>query len=469
MKPIFTPPNPSEPVAYVHRWKMLAIMCLALLITSLDTLIVTVALPTIEADLGANISQLQWFVAAYSLAFAAPLLFVGGLADKYGRRLFFILGMVTLMLGSVAAALADSPVTMIAARAVMGFGGSMIMPSTLALIRHIFPAEERAKAIGIWVSMGSIGVPFGPIVSGFLLENFHWGAIFMINVPLVALAIVGCIALIPETKSASQSKLDLIGLTLSVVGPLFLVYGIIEAPMRGWVSPVTFGLIGIGLALIACFVVWERTTSNPMINRAVFSDRRFGGPLITIASVFFGIFGGLFIVTQHLQFTLGYGPLGAGLHMLAMCSVVLVAPISPKLVGRFGLGEVTMFGPLLVAAGLGFLAFTGSPTNVEVLIALALLGFGIGIAAPPSVDSIIASTPEDQSGAGAAVADVAMQLGGALGIAIMGSTVTFTSNGKLVALGQSAMTGAVLAVICAVAVFAVLAGNRGTPTAVAGE
>ncbi len=463
------PPTQADPTVYVHRWKMLAIMCLALLITSLDTLIVTVALPTIEADLDANISQLQWFVAAYSLAFAAPLLFVGGLADKYGRRLFFILGMVVLLLGSIAAALAESSAMMIAARAVMGFGGSMIMPSTLALIRHIFPAQERAKAIGIWVSMGSIGVPFGPIIGGFLLENFHWGAIFVINVPLVAAAILGCVAIIPESKSTSQSKLDLVGLALSVMGPLFLVYGIIEAPMRGWYSPVTIGLIGAGIALIAAFVVWERTTSNPMLSRAVFANRNFGGPLITIASVFFGIFGGLFIVTQHLQFTLGYGPLGAGLHMLAMCSVVLVAPIAPKLVERFGLGEVTMFGPLLVAAGLGFLAFTGSPTNVEVLIALALLGFGIGIAAPPSVDSIIDATPEDQSGAGSAVADVAMQLGGALGIAVMGSTAVISANGKLATLSQSAITGAVLAVICAAAVFTALAGSRGTPKVAAGE
>lgn len=465
------PPTPrdSEPELFQHRWKMLAVMCLALVITSLDTLIVTVALPTMEVDLTASVSQLQWFVAAYSLAFAAPLLFVGGLADQMGRRLFFVGGMVLLLAGSIAAAFAPTAALLIAARAVMGLGGAMIMPSTLALIRHVFPAEERAKAIGIWVAMGSIGVPFGPIIGGFLLENFAWGAIFLINVPLVAAAIIGCLILIPESKSQTRTRLDVAGLILSVSGLLVLVYGIIEAPMRGWTSAITLSLIGGGLALIAAFIAWERRTANPMLSSAVFSDRRFGGPLITISSVFFGVFGCLFIVTQHLQFTLGYSPLWAGLHMLAMCSVVFIAPIAPKLVERFGLGPVTMFGPLMVAAGLGSLALAGSPSSLQVLLALAAIGLGIGIGAPPSVDSIIESTPMDQSGAGSAVADVAMQFGGALGIAIMGSTATIAADGSIANISLPAAVAAGIAVLAAVAVVSVLPGRAAPQATFAGE
>jgi EmrB/QacA subfamily drug resistance transporter len=443
---------------YQRRWKMLAIMCLALVVTSLDTLIVTVALPSMERDLGGGISQLQWFVAAYSLAFAAPLLFVGALADRLGHRLFFLLGMATLLAGSLGAAASPNATSLIACRALMGFGASMIMPSTLALIRNVFPADERSKAISIWVSMGSLGVPFGPIIGGFLLQSFSWGAIFLINLPLIAVAIIGCLWLIPESRSRERSALDLPGLLLSVSGPLLLVYGIINAPALGWSNPVSVVLIGAGLALVAAFVAWERFTSNPILSRAVFSDRGFGGPLITIATVFFGVFGALFIVTQHLQFTLGYGPLGAGLHMLAMCSVVLVAPLGPKLVERLGLGAVTMFGPLFVAAGLAVLAVGGSPSSAQVLIALALAGFGIGLGAPASVDSIIASTPENQTGAGSAVADVALQLGGALGIAIMGSIAAQSTEGTTL----PALVGALLVAGGALATFMVV-GRKPRP------
>jgi EmrB/QacA subfamily drug resistance transporter len=449
----------TGPELYKHRWKMLGVMCLALVVTSLDTLIVTTALPSMETGLGASMSQLQWFVASYSLAFAAPLLFVGGLADRFGRRLFFLLGMVILFLASIGAAMAVNSTGLIIARAIMGFGAAMIMPSTLALIRHVFPAEERAKAISIWVSMGSLGVPFGPIIGGLLLEKFSWGAVFLINVPLIAAAFAGCLVLIPESKSAQRSRLDIVGLALSVAGPLALIYGIINAPAIGWSAPLTVLLIGGGLALVAAFIGWERFIENPILSSAVFTERGFGGPLITISTIFFGVFGCLFIVTQYLQFTLGYGPLKAGLHMLAMCSVVLIAPVAPKLVERFGLGNVTMFGPLFVAAGLGILAFGGSPSSTQVLIALAALGLGIGIGAPPSVDSIIACTPENQSGAGSAVADVALQFGGALGVAIMGSTAVAT-NGGTSSLALPAQTGAILAIGGAIAIFFVLSGKK---------
>ena len=462
-------PTPDSGAPYPHRWKMLAVMCLALVITSLDTLIVTVALPSIERDLGAGLQQLQWVVAAYSLAFSAPLLFAGGLADKFGRRRSFLVGLVVLLFGSLVAAISGSVEQLIGSRVLMGLGAAFIMPSTLSLIRHVFPSDERAKAVGIWVAMGSVGVPFGPIIGGILLESFSWGSIFLINVPLVAVAIAGCLAFVPESRNLERTPLDLIGLTLSVLGPLALVYGIIEAPVRGWASPLILSLILSGLVLIAGFLAWERRTTHPMLSAEVFRNRYFGGPLITIASVFFGVFGGLFIVTQHLQFTLGYEPFRAGLHMLAMCSVVLVAPVSPRLVERLGLGAVTSLGPVMVAAGLLVLALGSTPGSLQVLVSLALMGMGIGLGAPASVDSIMAATPENQTGAGSAVADVALQFGGALGIAILGSAAAAATGDQVTDMALPAIAGAAFVITGAIAVRLALPGRSAAPATVPGE
>jgi EmrB/QacA subfamily drug resistance transporter len=439
-----------------RRWVILAVMCLALVVTGLDTLIVTMAVPSIKTQLGATPGQLQWVADAYSLAFAAPILFAGALADRFGRRLGFLVGMVIFLAGSIAAVLAGSPEALIAARVGMGLGAALIMPSTLSLIRHVFPPEERAKAMGIWVGVASLGVPLGPLVGGLLLENFWWGSVFLINVPIILVAIVGALLLIPESRNENHEGLDIGGLLLSVVGALLLVDGIIEAPAHGWSSARTLAFVVVGAATLAAFILWERRAPHPMLSHAVFRDRRFGGPLVTISTVFFGVFGALFLLTQYLQLTLGYSPLIAGVHMLPMCTAVLVAPQAPLLVQRFGLGRISMLGPLLVAACMATLAIGGSPSGTRVLIALGLLGMGIGFGAPPSVDSILAATPAEQSGAGSAIADVAMQFGGALGIAILGSVAaTATTDGL-----STAMTiGAIVAAVGAVTVLTVLPRN----------
>lgn len=417
--------------AHPRRWQILAVMCLALVVTGLDTLIVTMALPSIKTELGATSRQLQWVGDAYSLAFAAPILFAGALADRFGRRRGFLTGMVVFLACSTAAVLAGSPAALITARVGMGLGAALIMPSTLSLIRHVFPPEERAKAMGIWVGVASLGVPLGPLVGGFLLEHFWWGSVFLINVPIISVAIVGCLVLVPESRNAEHAGLDVGGLLLSVVGALLLVVGIIEAPAWGWTSVRTLVSVVVGAVVLVAFVLWERRVRHPMLSHAVFRDRLFGGPLVTISTVFFGVFGVLFLVTQYLQLTLGYSPLLAGVHMLPMCTAIFVAPLAPRLVQRFGLGPVSMFGPLLVAASMVALAVGDSPSGTRVLIALGLLGMGIGFGAPPSVDSILAATPAEQSAAGSAVADVALQFGGALGIAIMGSVATTASTGGM--------------------------------------
>lgn len=404
-----------------RRWAILGIMCLALVVASLDMLVITMAVPSIKAQLGATPGQLQWTVDAYSLAFATPILFAGALADRYGRRLGFLAGLLVFLVASAAASFAGSPETLIAARAGMGLGAAMIMPATLAILGQVFPPGERAKAMGIWVAVASLGVPLGPIVGGLLLQNFWWGSVFLINLPIIAVAVVAGRLLIPESRNEQHAGLDGLGLVLTVAGSLLLVDGIIEGPAHGWFSARTLGFIVGGAVLLAAFIWWEQRTSTPMLSHAVFRDRLFGGPLITISTVFFGVFGSLFVITQYLQFAQGHRPLVAGLHMLGMCSVMLVAPQAPKLVQRFGLGPVTALGPLFVAVSMAVLAFGDSPSSLRIIISLVLLGFGIGFGAPPSMDSIVGAAPAGQSATGSAVADVAMNLGGALGIAIMGS------------------------------------------------
>ena len=450
----------SSIAPHPKRWSILGFMCLALVVTGLDSLIVAVAIPSMETGLQATGEQLQWVVAAYSLAFAAPLLFFGGLADRIGHKLSFLAGMFILLLGSILAAFSINAEVLIFSRVIMGLGSAFIMPSTLALIRDIFPDHERAKALGIWVGMSSLGIPLGPIVGGLLLKSFSWGSIFLINVPIIAVAFLACLMLAPESSKKHSSRLDFFGLILSIFGPALLVYGIIAAPEAGWTSSLTLTLLIAGVVLSLIFIVWERRSASPMLSHEVFRNRRFGGPLLTISSVFFGVFGGLFIMTQHLQFTLGYDPFISGLHMLAMCSAVLVAPISPKLVEKFGLGRISTIGPLMVCVGMVILATAVSPTSLQVTLALFAFGLGVGFGAPASVNSIIESTPKNQTGAGSAVADVAMQLGGALGIALMGSVgIAATTAQSPRGVAAACWVGAAVALAGAIAVFTVLPKN----------
>jgi EmrB/QacA subfamily drug resistance transporter len=447
-----------------RRWAILGIMCLALVIASLDMLVITMAVPSIKTQLGATPAQLQWTVDAYSLAFAAPILFAGALADRFGRRRGFLAGLLVFLVASSAAAFAGSPETLIAARAGMGLGAAMIMPCTLAILGQVFPPEERAKAMGIWVGVASLGVPLGPVVGGLLLENFWWGSVFLINLPIIAVAIIGCLVLIPESRNENHAGLDILGLVLTAAGSSLLVDGIIEAPSYGWTSPRSLGFIVGGVATMAAFIWWEQHTRTPMLSHAVFRDRRFGGPLVTIASVFFGVLGSLYVITQYLQFTLHYRPLTAGLHLLAMCTVMLVAPQAPKLVQRFGLGPVSALGPLLVAVSMAVMAIGDSPSSVRVIVSLGLLGLGIGFGAPTSMDSIVGAASADQSGAGSAVADVAMNLGGALGIAIMGSAATTASTGAL-DVSPAMIAGACVAAVGSLVVATILPRGRANTVA----
>jgi EmrB/QacA subfamily drug resistance transporter len=413
----------NNSAGHPRRWQILSILCLSLVLIGLDTLILNLALPSIQKDLNATSSQLQWTVDSYALAFGGLLLMAGGLSDRFGRKRLLSIGLAAFALTSLGAAFASNAELLIVFRALMGVSAALMMPATLAIIKDVFPPEEQGKAIGIWSGAAAIGVPLGPLVSGLLLEHFWWGSMFIINVPLAAVALIGGARLIPESKAAGHPGLDLVGALLSVAGLVAIVYGLVEAPHNGWSDIITLGSLFVGVGLMVAFLVWERRTTYPMLDVGLLLNSRYGGGALAIACTSFGLYSGLYLLTQYLQSVLELDPLGAGVRMLAIGTMMIGAPLSAKLVERTGLKSTVVFGLLLCAAGLGVLAGLQVEDEAQALWGLAVFGFGMGIALPAAVDAILMVSAARQAGAGSAVADVGMQVGGALGIAVSGSVI----------------------------------------------
>ncbi|WP_306215801.1 MFS transporter [Actinoplanes sp. RD1] len=410
--------------AYQRRWQILAVLSLSLVLIGLDTLVIQLALPSVQRELDTTATQLQWVVDAYTLTFGGLLLFAGGLSDRFGRKRVLTIGLLSFLVFTLGAAFAPSGEALVALRAAMGVSAALIMPATLAIIKDVFPAQEQGKAIGIWSGAAAIGVPLGPAVSGLLLDHYWWGSIFLINVPVVAIAVIVGLFLIPESRNPSHPGLDLLGAALSVTGLVAIVYGIVEAPRHGWDSPATLGALGAGVVLLALFVWWERRTSKPMLSVGLFRNVRYGGGALTITLVAFGLFSALFLLTQYLQFVLALDPMQAGIRMLAVGTMMLGAPLSPVLVERIGLKLTAAAGMLLCTVAAVMLAGLTVDAQAQALWGLAVLGLGVGIALPAGTDAVMVSAPAHQAGAGSAVADAAMQIGGTLGIAITGSVAT---------------------------------------------
>jgi EmrB/QacA subfamily drug resistance transporter len=408
-------------VAYRRRWQILAVLCLCLILIGLDALVLNLALPSIQQDLGASASQLQWMVDAYALASGGLLLLGGGLADRFGRKRLLTMGVGTFGLCSLGAAFSTSPETLVLFRGAMGVGAAMMMPATLAIIKDVFPAEEQAKAIGIWAGAAAVGVPLGPVLSGLLLEYVWWGALFLVNVPPAAAALLAGTYLIPESRNPSHPGLDLAGVLLSVVGLTAIVYGLVEAPRRGWAAPATLGSLGLGVLLLAAFTAHERRSSRPMLDVDLFRNPSYGGGAAVLVCLSFGLYSGLFLLTLHLQLVLGLDPLGAGLRMFAIGTMMVGAPLSSKLVESSGPRSTTTLGLLLCTVGFGFLAGVDASGEAQLLGGLAVFGLGMGITLPAAVDAILAVSDDRRAGAGSAVSDTSMQVGGALGIAVSGS------------------------------------------------
>jgi EmrB/QacA subfamily drug resistance transporter len=411
-----------------HRRAALAVLCVAILVVNLDNTILNVALPTLALQLHATSSQLQWIVDAYALVFAGMLLVCGSAADRYGRKRLFLSGLTTFAVASTGAAFAGSVNSLICWRAVMGLGAAMTMPSTLSLINDLFrDPGERARAIGIWAGTSGLGIAVGPIAGGLLLSRYWWGSVFFVNVPIIAAGIVAGSLLLPDTKSLDARRPDPIGATLSIAALGLVLWAIIEAPTHGWTSAAVVGAGAAGLGMLAAFVVWELHCSHPMLNLAFYRSRRFSAASGSITLGVFALFGALFVQTQFLQFDLGYTPLQAGVRILPVALVVAIAaPLSTLVVKRVGSKLVATAGLACISGGLLQMAATAqvSTTYADILPGLLLLGFGAGLVMPTATDAVLGSVPVDDAAVGSATNGVSIQVGGALGVAVIGSLLS---------------------------------------------
>ena len=425
--------NRNENVPYPNRWWTLVVLCLSLLVISLDNTILNVALPTLEQDLHASSSQLQWIVDSYMLVFAGLLLTAGALGDRFGRRRALSFGLAVFGLGSALSAMAGSAEMLIASRALMGVGGAFIMPSTLSILTATFPAHERAKAIGAWAAVSGLGIAIGPVAGGWIVEHAHWSWIFLVNIPFVIAALLAQRPLVPESSDPAAPRLDLPGFVLSTGGLVALVWAIIEAPSRGWTDPRIVGAIAAAGALMAAFVAWERHTPEPMLDVRLFRNRRFSAASGAITLSFFAMFGAIFFLTQYLQMVLGNSAFEAGLRVLPVAfGIVLASPLSARLTERFGAKVVVAAGLGLI--GTGLLVMTGFEVDSTYGIIGAsylMLGMGIGLAMTPATDSVMGSLPLAKASVGSAVNDAARTTGGALGVAVLGSILASGYRGDM--------------------------------------
>jgi EmrB/QacA subfamily drug resistance transporter len=408
-----------------RRWWILPVLCLSLFLVVVDNTIVNVALPTMARTLGAGTSQLQWIVDAYSLVFAGLLLLAGSLGDRYGRKGVLQVGLVWFGLTSVAASLSHTPGQLIAARAAMGLGSALVFPATLAILTNVFTEPtERAKAIGIWSAVTGLAVALGPITGGALLAHFSWGSIFLVNLPLVVLALVAGHILIPTSRDPVVRRLDVPGVVLSIAAVTLLVFTIIEAPGRGWLSPDTVAGFAGAVVLAAVFVRRERTTPEPMLDVTLFRNLRFSAASLSVAAAFFCLFGFIFVVTQYFQFARGYSACSAGLHTLPFAVAAgVMAPLGARLALVVGTKLVVAGGLASMAVGFLVASFldTGSSYWGAVVPSMVLMGAGLTLTTAPATEAVMGALPPERAGVGAAVNDTTRELGGTLGVAVVGS------------------------------------------------
>ena len=411
------------PKIYHRRYLILSVLCLSLVLIVISVSSVNVALPTLARELGATSTQLQWIVDSYALVFAGLLLPAGAIGDRFGRKWALLGGLTVFAICAVWASRSGTPGELIIARGFMGVGAAFIMPATLSIITNSFPAHERTKAIAIWAGFAGAGGAIGPVVSGLMLEHYWWGSIFFVNLPIVLLLMVLAIVFVPNSRDPSGHALDPVGAGLSVAGLVALVFAIIQGPEWGWLTPGVLGSFAAAVAFLGLFIWWELRVDYPTLDPRLFKLPGFGMGSLAIATAFFCMFGMFFLVTQYLQFVLGDTPLMAGVKALpAAAMMILVSPRSPAVAEKIGVRNTTRLGFALMA--LGFVGFTFLDANSGYgLFAASIMGVagGLALLMPPSTSAIIASLPLAKAGVGSAVNDVNREVGGAIGIAMLGS------------------------------------------------
>jgi EmrB/QacA subfamily drug resistance transporter len=408
-----------------NRTLVLASMCLALATVVSAVSSLNVALPDLARDLHATQTQLQWIVDAYAVVFAGLLLLAGALGDAFGRRHILLGGLVVFSGAACSALFVDTPGALIALRAVMGLGAAAIMPATLSIITTVFPAGERDRAVSIWAGVAGGSALLGLLVSGALLEIFSWDSIFGFSALLGLIAFVAAVRIAPNSTQEG-TRLDTTGGLISAAGLATLVYAIIEGPERGWTDSLTLGAFAAAIVFLVAFVVWELRREQPLLDPRLFRLRGFGAGTASITVQFFAFFGFIFVILQYVQFVLGYPPFVAGIALAPLAVAVMsLSPRVPTLLERFGPARVAPVGLLLMAGGFAILSSADRGSTYWLLLAgLVPLGVGMALATTPATTAIVSSLPRAKQGVASAVNDLAREVGGALGIAVLGSALT---------------------------------------------
>ncbi|MGW2772929.1 MFS transporter [Streptomyces olivaceoviridis] len=443
----------STPQGHPQRWLILGVICLAQLTVLLDNTVLNVAIPSLTRELHAETSDIQWMINAYSLVQSGLLLTAGSAADRYGRKKMLITGLALFGVGSLVAGLADSTGRLIAARAGMGIGGALLLTTTLAVAMQIFSPEEQPKAIGIWSAVNALGFAGGPLIGGFVLDHFWWGAIFLVNIPVAALGLVAVVALVPESKNPRGDRPDLPGAVLSTIGMASLVYAIISGPSHGWTSARVLGTAAVAVLVLSAFAWWESRAEEPMLDLHFFRDPRFTGAVAGAVLIVFGMGGALFLLTQHLQFVLGYGPLEAGLRTAPLALTVVAlnfTGLSAKWSARLGTPVSIALGMVCMAGGLVSIVEVDSGGYAGTLLGLLLIGAGCAVANPAMAHAIMSAIPPEKAGVGAGINGTLAEFGNGLGVAVLGAVLSSSvASGESLsaALGAGQLVGAVAVLV----------------------
>jgi EmrB/QacA subfamily drug resistance transporter len=429
-----TPPPPTAAGAARNRWAILAVLCASVFVVVLDGTIVNVALPTLVRDLGASTSELQWVVDAYVLVFAGLLIAAGSIGDRFGRKGVMQIGLVLFAVFSALAAWSDSPGELIGWRAAMGIGAALMFPATLAILVNVFTApRERAAAIAVWAATAGAAVALGPVTGGWLLEHFWWGSVLFINVPVIAIALFAIARVVPTSRDTTIKRFDPVGTVASIAGIGVLVWAVIEGPVHGWTSPTSIAAFALATLLLTGFVAWERRIDHPMLDVSVFTNMRFTAGSVAVTFAFFSLFGFVFVVTQYFQFVRDYSALEAGVRTVPFALFMAsTAPIAAKLAERVGTKAVVTAG--LVSMGIGFFVATTNGVDTPysiIVLAMFFMGGGLGLIQAPATESIMGALPPAKAGVGSAVNDTARELGGTLGVAIVGSVFSSVYASRL--------------------------------------
>ncbi len=407
-----------------RRWFALAVLSGSLLVISLDNTILNVAIPSLVRNLNATTSQLQWIIDGYTLVFAGLLLTAGAMGDRFGRKGALQLGLVIFGLASMASGMAQSSNQLIVTRSLMGIGAALIMPSTLSLLTNIFhDPRERAKAIGVWAAVAGASGALGPVIGGLLLKWFSWHAVFFVNVPVIIVLLLAGRSFLPKSKAEIAERLDPLGAVLSIIGFVLVLWAVIESPTKGITDSTVVMVFSVGVLAVAAFIIWELRIDHPMLNMRFFKNPRFTAANMAVTLVYFAMFGQMFVMNQYTQVVLGYSPLEAGFRMMPMSIVMIcVAPMAPRFVHRIGTKLVVGGGLVVSSIGVLIVSMVPASNGYPVLLAgIVVLAFGMGCVMAPATESVMGSLPREKAGVGSAMNDTTRQMGGALGVAVIGS------------------------------------------------